>query len=652
MEKKRTYITTPIYYASGAPMLGNSYTTVACDALARYSRMMGRDTYYLTGMDEHGQKIEDSATKVGLDAQSYVDKIATETKELWKNMKIDYNGFIRTTDEHHVKVVQDIFEKLLAKGDIYLGSYSGNYCVSCETFFTKTQLCEGDTCPDCGKPTTTVTEESYFLNIKKYANRLLEYIESNPDCIVPKTRMNEVVSFIKGGLEDLCVSRTTLKWGISIKSNPKHVIYVWIDALANYLTALGYGTEDEALYQKYWVENKNVYQVLGKDILRFHAIYWPIMLMALDIPLNFRLYVHGWILNRDGKMSKSRGNSVYPMDLVNRYGIDSVRYYLTKELPLGNDGLFGYERFAERYNVELANDLGNLVSRTVAMVEKYFGGVIPSREVETPFDADLVNVVNENIKATLENFEGFNLQDAIECTWKIIRRANKYIDETAPWALAKDESKVGELKTVMYHLVETLRVVANLVAPYLVESAPKIYEALGLTEDLTFVDLKFGREYNNVKINKIEPLFKRLDIKAEVEYFEQITAENMKKAAAQNAKQEEPKKEEKEELISIDDFAKVKLQVGEIIDSKRHENADKLLVSQIKIGDEVRQIVSGIAKYYEPKDIIGKKVIVVTNLKPVKIRGVESFGMVLCAASGEELELINVDKLPSGSTVR
>lgn len=652
MEKKRTYITTPIYYASGAPMLGNSYTTVACDALARYSRMMGRDTYYLTGMDEHGQKIEDSATKVGLDAQSYVDKIATETKELWKNMKIDYNGFIRTTDEHHVKVVQDIFEKLLAKGDIYLGSYSGNYCVSCETFFTKTQLGEGDTCPDCGKPTTTVTEESYFLNIKKYANRLLEYIESNPDCIVPKTRMNEVVSFIKGGLEDLCVSRTTLKWGISIKSNPKHVIYVWIDALANYLTALGYGTEDEALYQKYWVENKNVYQVLGKDILRFHAIYWPIMLMALDIPLNFRLYVHGWILNRDGKMSKSRGNSVYPMDLVNRYGIDSVRYYLTKELPLGNDGLFGYERFAERYNVELANDLGNLVSRTVAMVEKYFGGVIPSKEIETPFDADLVNVVNENIKATLENFEGFNLQDAIECTWKIIRRANKYIDETAPWALAKDESKVGELKTVMYHLVETLRVVANLVAPYLVESAPKIYEALGLTEDLTFVDLKFGREYNNVKVNKIEPLFKRLDIKAEVEYFEQITAENMKKAAAQNAKQEEPKKEEKEVLISIDDFAKVKLQVGEIIDSKRHENADKLLVSQIKIGDEVRQIVSGIAKYYEPKDIIGKKVIVVTNLKPVKIRGVESFGMVLCAASGEELELINVDKLPSGSTVR
>ena len=540
MEKKRTYITTPIYYASGAPMLGNSYTTVACDVLARYSRMMGLDTYYLTGMDEHGQKIEDSATKVGLDPQSYVDNVAKETKELWKNMQISYDGFIRTTDKHHVKVVQDIFEKLLAKGDIYLGSYSGNYCVSCETFFTKSQLGEGDTCPDCGKPTTTVTEESYFLNIKKYANRLLEYIEDNPDCIVPKTRLNEVVSFIKGGLEDLCVSRTTLKWGISINSNPKHVIYVWIDALANYLTALGYGTEDEALYQKYWVENKNVYQVLGKDILRFHAIYWPIMLMALDIPLNFKLYVHGWILNRDGKMSKSRGNSVYPMDLVNRYGIDSVRYYLAKELPLGNDGLFGYERFAERYNNELANDLGNLLSRTVAMVEKYFGGIIPNKEVATEFDEDLVNVINENIKATLENYDGFNLQDAIECTWKIIRRANKYIDETAPWVLSKVASREGELKTVMYNLVEALRITANLVAPYLVESAPKMLEALGLNEELSYINLAYGKVYDNVKVNKMEPLFKRLDIKAEVEYFDKLTEENMKKAQA-NLKKEEAK---------------------------------------------------------------------------------------------------------------
>ncbi len=654
MEKKRTYITTPIYYASGAPMLGNSYTSVACDVLARYSRLMGKDTYYLTGMDEHGQKIEDSATKVGLDPQTYVDNIAKETKELWKNMKISYDGFIRTTDAHHVKVVQDIFEKLLAKGDIYLGSYSGNYCVSCETFFTKSQLGEGDTCPDCGKPTTTVTEESYFLNIKKYANRLLEYIESHPDCIVPKTRLNEVVSFIKGGLEDLCVSRTTLKWGIPINSNPKHVIYVWIDALANYLTALGYGTEDDSLYQKYWLENKKIYQVIGKDILRFHAIYWPIMLMALDIPLNFKLYVHGWILNRDGKMSKSRGNSVYPMDLVSRYGIDSVRYYLTKELPLGNDGLFGYERFCERYNTELANDLGNLLSRTVAMVDKYFGGIIPNPCTKTAFDEDLLNVANESIKETLANFEGFNLQDAIESTWKLIRRANKYIDETAPWALAKDEAKVGELKTVMYNLVESLRIIANLVAPYLVESAPKMYEALGLTEELSLVNLKFGKEYNDIKVNKTEPLFKRLDIKAEVEHFEKITEENMKKAAQQNApaKVEEPKKEEVLEHISIDDFAKVKLQVGEIIDSKRHENADKLLVSQIKIGDEVRQIVSGIAKYYDPKDIIGKKVIVVTNLKPVKIRGVESNGMVLCASNEDDLELINVLNLPSGSIVR
>ena len=652
MKKEKCYITTPIYYASGAPMLGNSYTTVACDALARYSRLIGQDTYYLTGMDEHGQKIEDSATKVGLDPKSYVDKVANETKELWKNMLITNDGFIRTTDDHHVKVVQDIFERLLAQGDIYLGEYSGNYCVSCETFFTKTQLGEGDTCPDCGKPTTTVTEESYFLNLKKYEKRLLDYIEANPDCIVPKTRRNEVVSFIKSGLEDLCVSRTTLKWGIQIKSNPKHVIYVWIDALANYLTALGYGTSDDNLYQKYWKENKKIYQVIGKDILRFHAIYWPIMLMALDIPLNFKLYVHGWILNRDGKMSKSRGNSVYPMDLVSRYGIDSVRYYLTKELPLGNDGLFGYERFCERYNTELANDLGNLLSRTVAMVDKYFGGVIPNASKKTLFDEDLINVANESIKETLENFEGFNLQDAIESTWKLIRRANKYIDETAPWALAKDESKVEELKTVMYNLVESLRIIANLVAPYLVESAPKMYEALGLREELSLVDLKFGKEYSFVKVNKTEPLFKRLDVKAEVEHFEAILAENMKKAQAALAESKKEEKESKEELISIDDFAKVKLQVGEIVHSKRHENADKLLVSQIKIGEETRQIVSGIAKFYDPEKLIGKKVIVVTNLKPVKIRGVESFGMVLCAASGEELELINVEKLPSGSIVR
>mgnify|MGYP003293113665 CR=1 FL=1 len=652
MKKEKCYITTPIYYASGAPMLGNSYTTVACDALARYSRLIGQDTYYLTGMDEHGQKIEDSATKVGLDPKSYVDKVANETKELWKNMLITNDGFIRTTDDHHVKVVQDIFERLLAQGDIYLGEYSGNYCVSCETFFTKTQLGEGDTCPDCGKPTTTVTEESYFLNLKKYEKRLLDYIEANPDCIVPKTRRNEVVSFIKSGLEDLCVSRTTLKWGIQIKSNPKHVIYVWIDALANYLTALGYGTSDDNLYQKYWQENKKIYQVIGKDILRFHAIYWPIMLMALDIPLNFKLYVHGWILNRDGKMSKSRGNSVYPMDLVSRYGIDSVRYYLTKELPLGNDGLFGYERFCERYNTELANDLGNLLSRTVAMVDKYFGGIIPNPSKKTLFDEDLINVANESIKETLENFEGFNLQDAIESTWKLIRRANKYIDETAPWALAKDESKVEELKTVMYNLVESLRIIANLVAPYLVESAPKMYEALGLTEELSLVDLKFGKEYSFVKVNKTEPLFKRLDVKAEVEHFEAILAENMKKAQAAKDESKKEEKESKEELISIDDFAKVKLQVGEIVHSKRHENADKLLVSQIKIGEETRQIVSGIAKFYDPEKLIGKKVIVVTNLKPVKIRGVESFGMVLCAASGEELELINVEKLPSGSIVR
>lgn len=644
---KKCYITTPIYYASGAPMLGNSYTTVACDALARFSRMMGQDTFYLTGMDEHGQKIADSATKVGLEPQVYVDKVAEETKKLWEAMHISYDGFIRTTDEEHVKTVQAIFEKLLSQGDIYLGSYSGNYCVSCETFFTKTQLGENDTCPDCGKPTTTVTEESYFLNLKKYEKRLLEYIESHPDCIVPKTRLNEVVSFIKSGLEDLCISRSTLKWGIPIISNPKHVVYVWIDALTNYLSALGYNTDHDDLYQKYWVNNHNIYQVLGKDILRFHAVYWPIMLMALDIPLNFKLYVHGWILNRDGKMSKSKGNSVYPMDLVNRYGIDAVRYYLTKELPLGNDGLFSYERFVERYNNELANDLGNLVSRTVAMVEKYFGGIIPNKEVCTSYDEDLINTIKESISSTIENFESFNLQDAIEATWKIINRANKYIDETAPWVLAKSEENQPKLKTVMYNLVESIRVVACLTAPYLVESAPKILESLGLSDsDLSLIDLSYGLEYQNVSVKKINPLFKRLVVKEEVEYFENLKKEQLK----QN---EKPSKEESTtKEITIDEFSKVELKIGEIIECKRHENAEKLLVSQIRIGNEVRQIVSGIAKYYDPSQLVGKKVVVVTNLKPVKIRGVESFGMVLCASEGDELELVEAHKINSGAIVR
>lgn len=642
---KRCYVTTPIYYASGKVQIGNSYTTVACDVYARFNRQMGRETFYLTGMDEHGQKIEEAAGKLSITPKELVDKVADETKELWKVMGISYDHFVRTTDDYHEDAVQKVFEKLLKNDDIYLGSYSGNYCVSCETFFTKTQLGENDTCPDCGKPTKLVSEESYFLRLKKYANRLLEYINEHPDFIQPETRKNEVVSFIESGLEDLCVSRTSFTWGIKVPSNPKHVIYVWIDALFNYLSSLGYDTKDDSLYKKFWLENDNACHVVGKDILRFHAIYWPIMLMALDIPLNFKLYVHGWILTKEGKMSKSRGNAVYPMELISRYGIDSVRYYLAKELPLGNDGLFSYDRFIERYNTELANDLGNLVSRSISMINKYFDGNIPSiQKVKTEFDDNLKEVANNAIKETIKYFDGFRLQDAMAATWVFVRRVNKYIDETAPWVLAKDETKKELLASVMYHLAESLRVIAKLVSPYLINTAPKILEGIGLKDETLNLDgLNFGNDFINKTTCKIDNLFQRLDMEKELAYYETKKAEAVKPIV---------KEEEKAPKITIDDFAKVELKVGEIIDSKNHPNAEKLLVSQIKIGSEIRQIVSGIAKHYNPIDIIGKKVVVVTNLAPIKIRGVESNGMVLCAADGESLELLEVKNSQSGSTVR
>ena len=515
---KNCYITTPIYYASGKVHIGNSYSTIACDTFTRYHRLKGDDTYFLTGMDEHGQKIENAALKNNVTPQEFVDKIAKETQELWKNLKVTNDDFICTSQERHLTVVQDIFEQLLAQDDIYLGHYEGDYCVPCEAFFTKSQLNEDGTCPDCGRPTIKVKEESYFLRLKKYSDRLLNYIKENPEFIQPASRRNEVVSFIEQGLEDLCVSRTSFKWGIPVKSNPKHVIYVWIDALSNYITALGYGSKDPSKFEKYWLNNDQVYHVIGKDILRFHAIYWPIMLMALNIPIKFRLYVHGWILMKEGKMSKSVGNIIYPMDVVNEYGLDSLRYYLIKEMPLGNDGLFSWDRFIERYNVELANDLGNLVSRSISMINKYFDGkVVKPSQKYFDVDNDIEDVIESALHKVPVCFDNFEFQNGLNELWTIVRRANKYIDETSPWVLAKDENAKEALNSVMYHLYEALRLTAILVSPVMPDASNIILEELGANDsNKTFDSLKYGLTEEAVVTKTPIVLFKRLDVQKEL----------------------------------------------------------------------------------------------------------------------------------------
>jgi len=515
---KNCYITTPIYYASGNVHIGNSYSTIACDTFARYHRLKGDDTFFLTGMDEHGQKIENAAANNNVSPQDFVNKIAQDTKELWKNLNVTNDDFICTSEERHTKVVQDIFEQLLAQDDIYLGHYEGDYCVPCEAFFTKTQLNEDGTCPDCGRKTIKVQEESYFLRLKKYEKQLLDYIKANEDFIQPASRRNEVISFIEQGLEDLCVSRTSFKWGVPVKSNPRHVVYVWIDALSNYITALGYGSDDTEKFEKFWLNNDQLYHVIGKDILRFHAIYWPIMLMALNIPINFKLYVHGWILMKEGKMSKSIGNIVYPMDVVNEYGLDSLRYYLVKEMPLGNDGLFSWDRFIERYNVELANDLGNLVSRSISMINKYFdSNVTKPSKIYFEEEKDFESVIANSVAKTQKYFDNFEFQNGLNELWAIVRRANKYIDETAPWVLAKDEAKKEELNSVMYHLYEALRIVAILVQPVMPDASNVILEELGVSEEnKQFSKLEYGVIEQAIVTKTPIVLFKRLDVQKEL----------------------------------------------------------------------------------------------------------------------------------------
>lgn len=641
--KKTCYVTTPIYYASGLVHIGNSYSTLAADAFARFHRLNGYDTRYLTGMDEHGQKIEEAAKKANLTPQVYVNNIALQTKKLWNDLHVTNDDFIQTSEERHVKAVQKMFETLLKQGDIYLGEYEGDYCVSCETFFTKSQLNSDGTCPDCGKPTRKVKEESYFLNMKKYAPRLLEYIKANPNFIKPETRKNEVVSFLESGVDDLCASRTTFKWGIPVLSNPKHVVYVWLDALSNYITSLGYNSSDDTSYQKYWVKGDKVVHIVGKDILRFHAVIWPIMLMALNLPIPYTLYVHGWYLMKDGKMSKSRGNVVYPHDIIDRYGLDGFRYYMIKEMPLGSDALFTYERFIERYNGDLANDYGNLVSRTIAMVNKYFDGKIQKpRANSNELNQEFETLINNAVKKYKEDFSDFKLQQGIIEIMSIISRSNKYVDETAPWVVAKDENKKDELNNIMYHLLEAIRISSIMLLPVIPDAAGIFLDELNANdEERSFASLEYGykKEYQVTKENKV--IFKRLDMGEELKYQKQVEEEKTKA------------KEEEVPLITIDDFSKVDLRVGEVVEAKKVEGSDKLLVMKVLIAGKERQIVSGIAKYYTPEQMVGKKVVVVANLQPVKLRGQLSEGMILCASSEKgPLEVLEVLKNDSFSKVK
>ena len=665
-EKETFYITTPIYYPSGKLHIGNSYTTIACDAVARYKRLMGFDVFYLTGVDEHGQKIEKKAEELGVDPQEYVDKMAADVKKLWKTLDISYDKFIRTTDDYHKKAVQKIFQQLLDQGDIYLGEYEGWYSVSDEEYFTETQLAEvyrdeeghviGGKAPS-GHEVELVKESSYFFRMSKYADRLVQYYDEHPEFIQPESRKNEMINnFIKPGLEDLAVSRTTFKWGIPVTASPEHVVYVWIDALSNYITALGYGSDDDSLFQKYWPADVHM---VGKEIVRFHTIYWPIMLMALDLPLPKKIFGHGWLMMKDGKMSKSKGNVVYPEMLVERYSLDALRYYLLRAVPFGSDGVFTPEDFVSRVNYDLANDLGNLLNRTIAMINKYCEGIVPKYASKvTPYDSELSTTAANVVGRYHEAMDKMEFSTALSEVWTLISRANKYIDETQPWVLAKDPEKKAELDSVMVHLAESLRIVAILLQPIMTETPANIFHQLGLTsEAMDLKDLRFGEFPSDTKVvAKGTPIFPRLELETEVAYIQKKMAEGTQ-STAETVKwnpEETVLASEKTE-IKYDDFDKIELKVAEVIDCQKVKGADKLLQFRLAAGDDQdRQILSGIAEFYpDPSELIGKKVVIVANLKPRKMRGQISQGMILSAEAPDgSLQVIEAPKsMPNGSEI-
>lgn len=648
MSSKTFYITTPIYYPSDKLHIGHSYTTVAADAMARYKRLRGYDVMFLTGTDEHGQKIQRIAEEKGVTPKEYVDKIVAGIKELWKLLDISNDRFIRTTDKQHEEVVQKIFKKLYDQGDIYKSEYEGWYCTPCESFWTEVQLKEGK-CPDCGRHVELTKEESYFFRLSKYQDRLIQHIENNPEFIQPVSRQNEMLNnFLRPGLEDLCVSRTTFNWGIPVTFDDKHVVYVWVDALSNYITALGYLTEQDSDYRKYWPADVHL---VGKEIVRFHTIIWPAMLMALGEPLPKQVFGHGWLLLEGGKMSKSKGNVVDPVILVDKYGVDAVRYFLLREVPFGSDGIFSNEALINRINSDLANDLGNLVNRTNAMIRKYFDGQLPEKKEAGEFDEDLKNMAVSTPIKVEEYMDKLQFSSALSEIWKLVSRTNKYIDETTPWVLAKDDGKCDRLAAVLYNLAESIRIISILIQPFMPNTSPVIWQQMGITEGIeTEWDSSktWGKLRTDIKVNSASAIFPRIDIEKELEELEKI--QNQKQGGKPEKKAED--KQEQGKYITIDDFAKLDLRVAKVKRAEPIEGAKKLLKLEVQVGSETRQVVSGIAQHYNPGDLVGKTVILVANLKPVKLRGVESQGMILAASNDEKLVLVGLDEeIESGTKV-